>query len=75
VSFICLTTAALVATAPLVSPAAVLAQPTQDIARPAPACAAAVHRDHSSRPPAQWTITFTNPACRSRGPGAGAGLL
>jgi hypothetical protein len=73
VSFNCITTA-LVATA-FVSPAAALAQPTHDIATRARACAAAVHRDHSSRPPGPWTITFTNPACRSRGPGAGAGLL
>ena len=73
-SFTCIVTAALVATA-LVVPADVLAQPTHDVATtPARACAAAVHRDHRWRP-AVPGITYTNPACRSRGPGAGAGLL
>jgi hypothetical protein len=55
-------------------PAGALAQPLHDAAAPAKAQAEAVHRHHSpsaTRP----AITFTNPLGRSRGPGAGAGLL
>jgi hypothetical protein len=74
VSFTCIVTAALAATA-LVVPADVPAQPTHDVATtPARACAATVHRDHRWRPAVRG-ITYTNPACRSRGPGAGGGLL
>jgi hypothetical protein len=55
-------------------PAGALAQPPHDAATSAKAQADAVHRDHNptaTRP----SITFTNPLSRSRGPGAGAGLL
>jgi hypothetical protein len=55
-------------------PAGALAQPIHDAAAPAKAQADAVHRHHApsaTRP----SITFTNPLGRSRGPGAGAGLL
>jgi hypothetical protein len=50
------------------------AQPTHDAATPPKAHAEAVHRDHS-RTATRQSITFTNPLGRSRGPGAGAGLL
>jgi hypothetical protein len=56
------------------APSGALAQPTHDAATPANAQADAGHRHHSpgaTRP----SITFTNPLGRSRGPGAGAGLL
>jgi ferric-dicitrate binding protein FerR (iron transport regulator) len=55
-------------------PAGALAQPMHDADAPAKSRAEVVHRHHSpsaTRPP----ITFTNPLGRSRGPGAGAGLL
>jgi hypothetical protein len=55
-------------------PAGALAQPIHDAAAPDKAQAGAVHRHHApsaTRP----SITFTNPLGRSRGPGAGAGLL
>ena len=55
-------------------PAGALAQPMHDAAAPAKAQAQGVHRHHNpsaTRP----SITFTNPLGRSRGPGAGAGLL
>jgi hypothetical protein len=55
-------------------PAGALAQPIHDAAAPDKAQADAVHRHHgpsATRP----SITFTNPLGRSRGPGAGAGLL
>jgi hypothetical protein len=56
------------------TPASALAQPTHDAATPASADVAAAHRHH---PPSVMgpSITFTNPLDRSRGPGAGAGLL
>jgi hypothetical protein len=56
------------------TPASALAQPTHDAATPASADVAAAHRHH---PPSVMgpSITFTNPLGRSRGPGAGAGLL
>jgi hypothetical protein len=57
-----------------VAPAGALAQPTHDAATPPEAHADAVHRDHSPTATRQ-SITFTNPLGRSRGPGAGAGLL
>jgi hypothetical protein len=51
-------------------PGAALAQPMHDVS----SSATAVHRHH--RPNASHpSITFTNPLGRSRGPGAGAGLL
>jgi hypothetical protein len=56
------------------TPAGAFAQPSHDAATPANAQAGAVHRHHgpsATRP----SITFTNPLGRSRGPGAGAGLL
>ena len=56
------------------APAGALAQPPHDPATPAKAHAKAVHRHHNpsaTRP----SITFTNPLGKSRGPGAGAGLL
>jgi hypothetical protein len=56
------------------APAGALAQPTHDAATPPKAHADAVHRDHSPTATRQ-SITFTNPLGRSRGPGAGAGLL
>jgi hypothetical protein len=52
-------------------PAGALAQPMQDAATPATAQAHTHHSLTATRPP----ITFTNPLGRSRGPGAGAGLL
>jgi hypothetical protein len=73
-SFRC-TIAAAFATAALVAPAGALPQPTHDIATThTRACRAAAPREHRSRTAAPG-ITFTNPGCRSRGPGAGAGLL
>jgi hypothetical protein len=59
---------------PALLPAGALAQPMHDAAAPAKAQAKAVdwHRSPSATRPA---ITFTNPLGRSRGPGAGAGLL
>jgi hypothetical protein len=56
------------------APAGALAQPTHDAATPPKAHAEVVHRDHSPTATRQ-SITFTNPLGRSRGPGAGAGLL
>jgi hypothetical protein len=55
-------------------PAGALAQPIHDAATPAKARADAVqaHHDPSAT---RASITFTNPLGRSRGPGAGAGLL
>jgi hypothetical protein len=56
------------------APTGALAQPMHDAAAPAKAQAEGVHRHH--RPSAtRPSITFTNPLGRSRGPGAGAGLL
>jgi hypothetical protein len=52
-------------------PAGALAQPVQDAAAPAKAQAHTHHSLNATRP----SITFTNPLGRSRGPGAGAGLL
>jgi hypothetical protein len=63
----------LTATAAL-APAGALAQPTHDLATPANKLAKAVHHDHSPNT-TPGSITFTNPLGRSRGPGAGAGLL
>jgi hypothetical protein len=55
-------------------PGGALSQPIHDAATPAKAQADTVRRHHD--PSATRTsITFTNPLGRSRGPGAGAGLL
>jgi hypothetical protein len=56
------------------APAGALAQPAHDASAPANTRSDAVHHDH---PPSAtpWSITFANPLGRSRGPGAGAGLL
>jgi hypothetical protein len=56
------------------APTGALAQPTHDAATRASAHTGVAHRHHSPsamRP----SITSTNPLGRSRGPGAGAGLL
>jgi hypothetical protein len=58
----------------VLAPPSAIAQPAHDADTPASAHVDAVHRHHSpaaTRP----SITFTNPLGRSRGPGAGAGLL
>jgi hypothetical protein len=63
----------LAATAAL-APTGALARPAHDAAAPANAYVGTVDQDHSpssTRP----SMTFTNPLGRSRGPGAGAGLL
>jgi hypothetical protein len=54
----------------LSAPAAAPAQPIHDVYTPA---TAAHWRDGPSA--SQPSLTFTNPLGRSRGPGAGAGLL
>jgi hypothetical protein len=56
------------------APAGALAQPAHDAATPAKAQAEPVQRHHN-RATMRPSITFTNPLDRSRGPGAGAGLL
>jgi hypothetical protein len=56
------------------APTGALAQPTHDAATPASAHVEEVHRHHGPSA-ARPSITFTNPLGRSRGPGAGAGLL
>jgi hypothetical protein len=56
------------------APASALAQPMHDQPVPAKPHADAAHRDHRPTGTPQ-SITFTNPLGRSRGPGAGAGLL
>ena len=63
----------LAATAAL-APTGALAMPTHDAATPTNAHVDTVYQDHNpsaTRP----SITFNNPLGRSRGPGAGAGLL
>jgi hypothetical protein len=55
-------------------PSGALAQPIHDAATPAKAQADAVHRHHDPSA-TRASITFTNPLGRSRGPGAGGGLL
>jgi hypothetical protein len=64
-----LTLAAVAALAPTGAPA----QPARNDAASANPHVDAVHRYHG--PSARPSITFTNPLGRSRGPGAGAGLL
>jgi hypothetical protein len=56
------------------APAGALAQPARDVAIPADEPAEAVRCDPRPRATSQ-TTRFANPLGRSRGPGAGAGLL
>jgi hypothetical protein len=58
----------------VLAPAGALAQPTHDGDTPANTHVDAVDRHHGSAA-THPSITFTNPLGRSRGPGAGAGLL
>lgn len=58
----------------VLAPAGALAQPTHDVDTPANTHVDAVHRHHTAAA-THPSITFTNPLGRSRGPGAGAGLL
>ena len=55
-------------------PAAALARPTDNGPAPASKHAQEVDRHHHANA-TPGSITFTNPLGRSRGPGAGAGLL
>jgi hypothetical protein len=64
---------AVAATAAL-APAGALAQPAQDDTGLANSPTDSVHHDHIRSATGQ-SITFTNPLHRSRGRGAGAGLL
>jgi hypothetical protein len=66
--------AALIAIGALAPAAGALAQPAHDAGTSTNARSTAVARDHHPRT-APGLITFTNPLTRSRGPGAGAGLL
>jgi hypothetical protein len=66
--------AALIAICALVPAAGAIAQPAYDIGSATTKPATAVARDHHPRA-TRGHITFTNPLGRSRGPGAGAGLL
>jgi hypothetical protein len=66
--------AALVALGALTPIAGALAQPAHDVATSTNKHAAAIARRHHSHA-TPGAITFTNPLGRSRGPGAGAGLL
>jgi hypothetical protein len=56
------------------APGSALDQPTHDHPAPAKQHAGAAHRGHGPSATPR-SITFTNPLGRSRGPGAGAGLL
>jgi hypothetical protein len=66
--------AALIAICALGPTAGALAQPPHDIGSATTKHATAVARNHHLRA-THGEITFTNPLGRSRGPGAGAGLL
>jgi hypothetical protein len=66
--------AALIAIGALSPAGAALAQPAYDVDTSTNEHATAVARDHHPRA-TPGPITFTNPLGRSRGPGAGAGLL
>jgi hypothetical protein len=66
--------AALITIGALAPATAAVAQPPHDVGTSTNAHATAVAREHHPRA-APWAITFTNPLGRSRGPGAGAGLL
>jgi len=68
------TLALAVAAVAALAPAGALAQPAHDDTTLANSPTDAVPHDHS-RSATVWSITFTNPVHRSRGPGAGAGLL
>jgi hypothetical protein len=68
------TLALLVAAGAALAPAGAVAQPAQDDTVLANSPSAPVHHDHP-RSTTVRSITFTNPRHRSRGPGAGAGLL
>ena len=68
------TLAPAVAAVAALAPAGGLAQPAHDDTTLANSPTNAVHHDHT-RSVAVRSITFTNPLHRSRGPGAGAGLL
>ena len=66
--------ATLITIGTLSPPAGALATPAHDIAASTSDHAAPIARNHLPRA-TPGTITFTNPLGRSRGPGAGAGLL
>jgi hypothetical protein len=66
--------AALIAIGALALAPGALAQPVHDIGTSTNKHATPIARDHYPRA-TPGTITFTNPLGRSRGPGAGAGLL
>jgi hypothetical protein len=66
--------AALIAVGALSPATGALAQPAHDVGTSTSAHATAVVSDHHPRA-TPGAITFTNPLGRSRGPGAGAGLL
>ena len=66
--------AAFLAIGALAPAAAALAQPASDAAASRNERSTAVARDHDPRT-APGRITFSNLLARSRGPGAGAGLL
>jgi hypothetical protein len=66
--------AALIAIGALTPTAGALAQPAHEIGTSPNKHAAPIARDHHPRA-TPGAITFTNPLGRSRGPGAGAGLL
>ena len=66
--------AALIAIGALLPAAGALARPAYDIGTGTGKHATPIARDHHPRAN-PGTITFTNPLGRSRGPGAGAGLL
>ena len=66
--------AALIAIGALAPTAGALARPAHDVGTTTNKHATAVARDHHPRA-TRGAITFTNPLGRSRGPGAGAGLL
>ena len=68
------TLALVVAAVAALAPAGAVAQPAHDDTTLANSPTDAVHHDHT-RSATVWSITFTNPLHRSRGPGAGAGLL
>ena len=68
------TLALVVAAVAALAPAGAVAQPADDDTTLANSPTDAVHHDHT-RSATVWSITFTNPLHRSRGPGAGAGLL
>ena len=68
------TLALAVAAGAALAPAGAVAQRAHDDTTLANSLTAAVHRDHT-RSATVRSITFTNPLHRSRGPGAGAGLL